>query len=283
MTSTEQNSDNCKSCGKLSLPGESYCSACNESNRSPESRDLKEPATVLKCSKCEAVIESGASSCRKCGLSLSRAGKSREMRQTLSWKAPLSSERSDDVGAAGQSAGAGAGGSDAAVPAANQDDSEILSSGKGVLKADAPAVEPAPSDHVESVAKKRISQDLPKKIAVTCFSALIGVLLGGAIWEFGMRAMLRPIQERHQWQSHSLVVYVATSGATVRVEEYLKRRAFAAQVSEKGSVVFDNLPTGDYSLFVEKPGYSGVFAVARVEDSRPAVFGFPEPLTLQRE
>ena len=64
------------------------------------------------------------------------------------------------------------------------------------------------------------------------------------------------------------------------LEEEQNREVAYAKVRQDGLLDLPHLPSGKYRMYIESPGYKTAFGIITLEDGRPTVIGFPEPVKL---
>ena len=86
--------------------------------------------------------------------------------------------------------------------------------------------------------------------------------------------------EQYHWAGHALIVYAQPAQARITLAEEQNRQVAYARLRQDGLLDLPQLPAGKYRMYIESPGYKTAFGIITLEDGKPTVVGFPEPVKL---
>ncbi len=145
-------------------------------------------------------------------------------------------------------------------------------------KPDAPL---AKVENLRRLEKAEISD--PKIISPVTIAVclVLGGALGLAAWASiaGDNHFRRDLEPFH-WAGHPLIVYAQPLPSQITLEEEQNREVAYAKLRQDGLVDLPQLQPGKYRMYIEAPGYKTAFGMITLEDGRPTVVGYPEPLKL---
>jgi DNA-directed RNA polymerase subunit RPC12/RpoP len=251
----------CQTCGQQTPTGMWFCLRCGAET---ESKQAKRPVTVeCLCPNCNSLDEYSVSFCITCGkkLDLPAAATSAVVAATAQ------AQGQGKVKGLGQGQGQ-------AIP-------KLAPSRRKTFcwkKPDAPLAKVEALrrlDKTELAEEKVIS---PLAIAV---ALILGGFLGLGAWRMadGDHHFRRDLEQYH-WAGHPLIVYAQPAQAQVTLEEEQSREVAYAKVRQDGLLDLPQLTPGKYRMYIESPGYKTAFGIITLEDGRPTVIGFPEPVKL---